>query len=322
MRANLLVLTGSVLLVLSVGTAEAIGQQPAAQGKGFLGRGSQGPPAEEGEILKEIKEAYKAPFEVHKDVLKELRRSYEQPTPEREAKIFKELRRLYQMTAEQEEAILREIRKAYQQPSAQQEERIFLVIDRADPLPHGAVPPSVQGEQVKKILRKLDLNGDGLLGADEMPEALRSERARWDTNRDGFIDQDEYWAYYQGRLQFLSEQVASGQIDLGLGLRGPNGGTVPLGGDKPRPTVARAGRLPRGLPDWFLKLDTDGDAQIGLYEWKTSGRPLEEFHSMDRNGDGFVTTDEVLRYLAQQPQNRAEGTSRADSTTVGLSGKR
>ena len=49
----------------------------------------ESPPAPdvEREILKELKEAYKAPFEVNEDVLKELRRSYEKPSPEREAKI-------------------------------------------------------------------------------------------------------------------------------------------------------------------------------------------------------------------------------------------
>jgi Ca2+-binding EF-hand superfamily protein len=316
MRAKLLVVAGSVILVLSVGMAEVIGQQPSAKDKGASRKDAQGPPDEEREILKEIKEAYKAPFEVHQDVLKELRRSYQQPSPDREAKIFKELRRLYQLTDVQEGAILRELRRAYQQPSVDQEERIFREIDKADRLPTGAVPASVQADQARKMFRKLDLNGDGLLSSDEMPDSLRSERARWDANRDGFIDVDEYWAYYQGRLRSLSEQVASGQIELSLGRGGPAGTRVPTVEVKPRPTVYRAGKLPPGLPGWFSQLDTDGDGQIGLYEWKKSGRPLEEFFSMDRNGDGFLTVDEVMRYQAEQPRNQSNGMARAGSTTV------
>jgi hypothetical protein len=316
MRATLFEPAGPVILMLLVGMGEALGQPP---GKG---KGPQGPPDEEKEILKEIREAYKAPFEVHEDVLKELRKSYQQPSPDREAKIFRELRRLYELSADQEAAVLREIRRAYERPSAEQEERVFREIGRADRLPEGAVPPSVQAEQARKIFLRLDRNGDGVLSPDEMPDPLRVERARWDTNRDGFIDLGEYWAYYQGRLRSLSEQVASGQIELGLKRGGPVISTVPTPEEKPRPAVYRAGKLPPGVPSWFARLDTDGDGQIGLYEWKQSGRPLEEFFTMDRNGDGFLTIEELMHYLAQQPQNRSEGLTRAGTRTISTSGKR
>jgi hypothetical protein len=76
------------------------------------------------------------------------------------------------------------------------------------------------------------------------------------------------------------------------------------------------------VPDWFIRLDADGDGQVGLYEWKTSGRPLEEFSRMDRNGDGFVTVPELLFFLAQQAKNRSEGTPHADAPTVKVKGKR
>src|SRR5262249_15447941 len=52
-----------------------------------------------------------------------------------------------------------------------------------------------------------------------------------------------------------------------------------------------------GLPDWFAKLDTDKDGQIGLYEWLAAKKPIDEFKDMDRNGDGFLTPEEVLFYL-------------------------
>src|SRR4029077_16432070 len=78
-----------------------------------------------------------------------------------------------------------------------------------------------------------------------------------------------------------------------------------------KPVVHRAGKLPKELRAWFKELETDGDGQIGLYEWKASGRPLDEFMKMDRNGDGFLTVEEVLRSVAAaKPQT-------GDSQTTG-----
>jgi Ca2+-binding EF-hand superfamily protein len=293
-------LTPALMAVLGLCVGAARAQSPGATYELKI-KAPAGPPDEEKEILKEIKEAYKAPFEVHEDVLKELRRQYEQPTPQREEKIFKELRRLYDLTPQQEEILTRELRVAYRQASPEQEERIFRMLQQAERLPNGAVPRSVQSDQARKIFQKLDRDGDGVLSADEMPDALKAERGRWDTNRDGVIDPQEYWAYYQGRLGSLSDQVAAGEIDLGL----KRGGPVPKAAatepkEEPRPTVFRAGKLPPGLPDWFRQLDTDGDGQIGLYEWRAGGRAVDEFIRMDRNDDGFVTPEEVLYYLAQQ----------------------
>jgi len=66
------------------------------------------------------------------------------------------------------------------------------------------------------------------------------------------------------------------------------------------PLVYHSDNLPKELPAWFRQLDTNHDAQIGLYEWKVSGRPLSEFRQIDRNNDGFLTIDEVLRYEAKR----------------------
>jgi Ca2+-binding EF-hand superfamily protein len=60
-------------------------------------------------------------------------------------------------------------------------------------------------------------------------------------------------------------------------------------------------RLPNGLPMWFATLDTDQDGQISLAEWRRGGRNLDEFRKYDLNEDGFITANEVLRYLRSQP---------------------
>ena len=85
--------------------------------------------------------------------------------------------------------------------------------------------------------------------------------------------------------------------------------------------VFRAGKWPAGVPDWFIRLDADGDGQVGLYEWKTSGRPLAEFVRMDRNGDGFITMPELLFYLAPQAKGRPEGQPRDRAPTVKAAGR-
>lgn len=307
MRAYLWMLVASLVQTLIVALAAA--QPPDPGGKAPKIKNSQGPLDEEKEILKEIKEAYKAQYEVHKDVLSELRKQYKEPTPQREAKIVKELRRLYLLSPQQEDGIIREVRRAYDKPSPEQEERIFRLFDDFERLPTGMVPPSVQTSQAQKIFAKLDLNGDGRLTGNEVPEALWRNRARWDANRDGAIDAGEYWQYYLGRLDRLGEQVAGGQIDLFPNRARPaiEGPTQP--DDEPRLPVHRPGKLPDGVPDWFVKFDTDRDAQIGLYEWRKTGRPLRDFFAMDRNRDGFVTVEEVLRFLKDSGQNPAAGIS-------------
>ena len=61
-------------------------------------------------------------------------------------------------------------------------------------------------------------------------------------------------------------------------------------------TVYRTGKMPKELPAWFEEADKDKDGQVGLYEWKATGKPVREFMAMDQNGDGFLTAEEVLRY--------------------------
>ncbi|MFL5330529.1 MAG: hypothetical protein ACJ8C4_16625 [Gemmataceae bacterium] len=164
--------------------------------------------------------------------------------------------------------------------------------------PGGGPSPEARDKFLEDRFRALDKNGDGLLQVDEMPEALRAEREKWDTNKDGFIDLAEYKAYAASRFGDRSNQQA------GNGPGGQNSADQPVAATMtfepepdPRPIVFRAGKLPKGLPAWFSQLDTDQDGQVGLYEWVKEGRAINEFREMDLNDDGFLTAEEVLRHL-------------------------
>jgi Ca2+-binding EF-hand superfamily protein len=155
------------------------------------------------------------------------------------------------------------------------------------------------------MFQRYDTNGDGLLNKDEMPEALRAEIDKWDTNKDGFIDLTEFKAYFQADFQRrMAENGGWNPNWPGGGMADPAMPSTPIEEEAiKKAPVYRAGNLPQGIPSWFAQYDTDGDGQIGLYEWKASGEPLEKFRQIDKNNDGFLTIDEVMRWTAEQNKN-------------------
>lgn len=168
-----------------------------------------------------------------------------------------------------------------------------------------------------------DKDADGLLSHDEISASenlapLLNDKSKFDKNSDGFISLEEYTTYVEAiieakqkdREQARSESGSSRSSSSGETPKPSEGGssekTVITEFDKPKPaeeekraTVQRAGKLPPGLPDWFATIDGkgDNDGQIGLYEWRAySGKPLDEFFTMDLNNDGFITPSEYFRF--------------------------
>jgi Ca2+-binding EF-hand superfamily protein len=56
-------------------------------------------------------------------------------------------------------------------------------------------------------------------------------------------------------------------------------------------------RLPKGLPDWFLEKDKNGDGQITMAQFTDEWTPekLAEFARYDLNHDGIITAAECLK---------------------------
>jgi len=178
----------------------------------------------------------------------------------------------------------------------------------------GNGPANGADQWAENMFRRLDANGDGLLNYDEMPESLRAERDKWDTNKDGFIDLNEYKAYFQAVIQ---QQNGGGNPNWqGGGIPDLGNAPTPEEEEVKKPVVYHAGNLPKDIPDWFKQIDSDGDGQIGLYEWKASGRSLDEFRKIDRNNDGFLTIDEVMRHVAEQKKPGGAGAAPGNGTAA------
>ncbi len=188
--------------------------------------------------------------------------------------------------------------------------------------------------------QQMDLNKDGYITMDEASDRMKSTFPQIDRNGDGRIDLGEYTAYTNERMagggrggppsmggdpnmqqQFQFNQQQPGgfpgapQFDTSGGRGGRQNREED---DTTRVAVHRFGKMPKGLPDWFEKLDTDMDGMVGLYEWRrASGKTTKEFVDMDLNGDGYLTADEWIRYTKMSIEKKDDGESPGMRMTFG-----
>lgn len=112
------------------------------------------------------------------------------------------------------------------------------------------------------VMGRFDKNRNGRLEAAEA-QSLGIPIARIDVNRDGELSRDEL----QAHLFELQDQ---------------------------------AGDESQGLPGWFYELDANRDGQVEMAEYSQEWpeAKVQEFRSIDLNGDGLLTTSEVIRSKA------------------------
>lgn len=171
-----------------------------------------------------------------------------------------------------------------------------------------------------EYFRRLDRNEDGELEYDELSgdpiaEGLQTERSKYDGNGNGFIDPSEFKTYMTARFP-----TPEGGVDNSGGPGAP--GAPKDGDERKRPTIIRAGNLPRDFP--YAALDIDLDGQIGLYEWKSGGKKIAEFLPLDLNNDGFMTVEEFYRKRKQESASASSeygrgGLNSGDPRTMAMS---
>jgi Ca2+-binding EF-hand superfamily protein len=123
-------------------------------------------------------------------------------------------------------------------------------------------------------------------------------------NADGELlaEDDDGGEGLNSRIKFHAEKTGIYRIiatGVGGGRPGPFSFSVRL-------LNGSGGNLPKGLPAWFQELDTNGDGQISLREWREGGKKLSEFREYDLDDDGLITPDEVLRCLKKAIDLRLE----------------
>lgn len=143
--------------------------------------------------------------------------------------------------------------------------------------------------ELQETLMAFDKNKDGRLSRDEVPERMQGMFDRGDTNKDGFLTPDEI-------VKLAAIQAAPSDGGRGEGRGEGRGGGRGEGRGGP-------GRGIGGDPA-FNALDTDRDGTISAEEINHASASLR---TLDKNGDGQLTEEEVRPAFGRGPGGRGRG---------------
>jgi Ca2+-binding EF-hand superfamily protein len=182
----------------------------------------------------------------------------------------------------------------------------------------GKGPPDFEA-----MFKRYDTNGDGFLNAAEIAQTrnFKDEWQKWDENKDGLISLAEWKKYMEARQaerdqrraedEKARQEKSGDKKDDGKSAEKKEGITkIEIDEVEDIPVVVYGyKKVPKEMPSWFTELDTNRDGQVSLAEWMRAGKPVEEFAIMDRNDDGLLTAEEVLRHLRLTSAPTGDGKS-------------
>jgi hypothetical protein len=154
----------------------------------------------------------------------------------------------------------------------------------------------------ESLIKQNDQDKSGMLEKSKGEwDKLKSDHRDSDTNKDGVITIDELIV----KLQSYSKDSPGGSSGSSASRSG--GGSSrsswwkkdQTAKEEPKKSyrfLSPTERLPKGLPDWFIRNDRDADGQIMMSEFAAAWTEAlaTEFMSYDLDGDGVITPAEAL----------------------------
>lgn len=148
----------------------------------------------------------------------------------------------------------------------------------------------------KSLLVQYDKNKSGQLEKEEWSR-MRGNPEQADRNRDEILSVNElaqHLSTYGNRRDGKARSDSGTKRPSAWGSR-----AMRRPGDLTR-FLHPHERLPKGLPEWFVRKDANGDGQISMAEFSTSwtAGKRHEFNEADINRDGFIVPGESLQAQA------------------------
>ena len=161
-------------------------------------------------------------------------------------------------------------------------------------------------EYAQGLLNRYDRNKNGMLEKDEWKD-MKSEHQAADVNKDEVITLEELamkLSGYANATSSPSPAVASTTSPAATSTStAPKKKWWQSNSSAAKPVekktyrfLSPTERLPKGLPDWFARYDTNADGQVMMAEYASawSDSVLAEFQKFDLDGDGIITPEECL----------------------------
>jgi Ca2+-binding EF-hand superfamily protein len=193
----------------------------------------------------------------------------------------------------------------------------------ADPAGKGVDKESLKGPQLQllaQVFGLLDRDGDGKLVEKEVRDFVdlqaeglnchvglsfadqgRGLFSTLDADRDGRLSKRELrslWTRLESRDKDGDGAIAPTEIPRQSTLTAGFGITTPFGRNPAafnpgmQPTAPRAPAYPQGVPNWFMRMDTNGDGEVSRREFLGT---TEQFREFDADGDGSISPEEVAK---------------------------